>query len=35
MNPDYEVKAEDGWYDVDVPRSWTRYEDCGDWDYSI
>ncbi len=35
MNPDYEVKAEDGWHDVDVPRSWTRYEDCGDWDYSI
>ena len=35
MNPDYEVKAEDGWYDVEVPRSWTRYEDCGDWDYSI
>ena len=35
MNPDYEGKAEDGWYNVDVPRSWTRYEDCGDWDYSI
>ena len=35
MNPSYEVTAEDGWHDVEVPRSWTRYEDCGDWDYSI
>ncbi|WP_050699080.1 beta-galactosidase small subunit-related protein [Anaeromassilibacillus senegalensis] len=35
MNPDYEATKEDGWQVVDVPRSWTRYEGFGDWDYSI
>ena len=34
MDPDFEKSEEDGWASVELPRSWTTYEDQ-DFDFSI